>query len=481
MRLFLRTPYRVAMKMDVEIPKSAFNPLYLPLLREDACRYLVLYGGAGSGKSVFAAQRLLVRLLEKPLCNLLVVRAVAAANRDSAYALFRQVIARWGLEGLFKWTDSDMRITCANGNSVIFKGLDNTEKLKSVTFPKGELTDIWIEEASEIEEQDFNQLDLRLRGRGGGRQITLTFNPVSPLHWLKRRFFDRQDPRAVVQKSTYKDNCFLDQAYQETLEGYRETDPYYYQVYCLGEWGVSSQSVFAAGRIAKRLESLKEPAARGDFTFSTSYSPMWNRVLIEEGSVRFADSALGAAKVYALPEKGKRYVIGGDTAGEGSDFSVAQVVDGDTGQQVCTLRGQMDEDVFARQVYCLGKWYNTALIALEANFSSYPIRTLENLCYPRQYVRQGEQALGFRTTAGTRPVILAELVEIVREHTGWICDRTTLEEMLSFVRTPQGRPEAQPGAHDDCVMALAIAYHARRQMDPPEVFWGCAVSRGRGY
>ena len=95
--------------------------------------------------------------------------------------------------------------------------------------------------------------------------------------------------------------------------------------------------------------------------------------------------------------------------------------------------------------------------------------------------RQGEQALGFRTTAGTRPVILAELVEIVREHTGWICDRTTLEEMLSFVRTPQGRPEAQPGAHDDCVMALAIAYHARRQMDPPEVFWGCAVSRGRGY
>lgn len=463
--------------MEVAIPKNAFNPLYLPLLREEECRYLVLYGGAGSGKSVFAAQRLLVRLLEKPLCNLLVVRAVAAANRDSTFALFRQVIARWGLEGLFKWTDSDMRITCANGNSVIFKGLDNTEKLKSVTFPKGELTDIWVEEASEIEEQDFNQLDLRLRGRGGGRQITLTFNPVSPLHWLKRRFFDRKDPRAVVQKSTYRDNRFLDQAYKETLEGYRETDPYYYQVYCLGEWGVSSQSVFAAGRVSKRLEGLGEPAAQGDFSFSTGYSPEWNRVLIKDGSIQFVPAAQGAVKVYALPEAGRRYVIGGDTAGEGSDFSVAQVVDGDTGQQVCTLRGRMDEDVFARQVYCLGKWYNTALIALEVNFSSYPIRELENLCYPRQYARQGEEALGFRTTAGTRPVILAELVEIAREHTDWLWDKTTLEEMLSFVRSPRGRPEAQPGAHDDCVMALAIAYHARWQLGGQDAFWGCAVDR----
>ena len=87
-----------------------------------------------------------------------------------------------------------MRITCANGNSVIFKGLDDTEKLKSITFPKGELTDIWVEEASEVREEDFNQLDVRLRGKGTHKQMVLTFNPVSVLHWLKRRFFDRQDP-----------------------------------------------------------------------------------------------------------------------------------------------------------------------------------------------------------------------------------------------------------------------------------------------
>lgn len=205
--------------MNIIIPKKAFNPKFYPLLREDSHRYLLLYGGAGSGKSVFAVQRFLYRLLTLPLCNLLVVRAVAATNRDSTFALFRQVISRWGLSALFTCKESDLRITCANGNSVIFKGLDDTEKLKSVTFPKGELTDIWVEEASEVREEDFNQLDVRLRGKGTHKQMVLTFNPVSVLHWLKRRFFDRQDPRALVVKSTYKDNRFLDEDYKATLEG----------------------------------------------------------------------------------------------------------------------------------------------------------------------------------------------------------------------------------------------------------------------
>ena len=168
--------------MTVEISKKVFNPRFLPLLEDDAHRYMVLYGGAGSGKSVFAVQRFLYRLLTLPLCNVLVVRAVAATNRDSTFALFQQIISKWGLSELFSCKEGDMRISCANGNSVIFKGLDDTEKLKSVTFPKGELTDIWVEEASEIQEEDFNQLDVRLRGKGTHKQIVLTFNPVSVLH-----------------------------------------------------------------------------------------------------------------------------------------------------------------------------------------------------------------------------------------------------------------------------------------------------------
>ncbi len=447
--------------MRVTIPAAAINRAYLPLLRDSRHRYLVLYGGAGSGKSVFAAQRYLVRLMESPLCNLLVARATAVSHRDSTYALFKQVIARWGLGSLFKCGDSDLRITCKNGNAVIFKGLDDPEKIKSVTFPKGELTDVWIEEASELTEAQFNQLDLRLRGRGAHKQITLTFNPVSSMHWLKARFFDRQDPRALALKTTYRDNAFLDPAYRETLESYRDSDPYYYQVYCLGEWGALGQSIFDAGKLSRRLGELPEPIRQGDF-------------LIEEGGgFRFAQQAGGFVSVYREPRPGREYVIGGDTAGEGSDYFAAQVLDLDSGEQVCTLRGRMDEDLYARQVYCLGLWYNSALLAVEANFSSYPLRELERLGYPNLYTRPREDSAtrrlvrspGFRTTSANRPVILAQLVEVVRDHAGWLNDRQTISELLTFVRNDRGRPEAQSGAHDDCVMSLAIAHHIRR--DPP--------------
>ena len=449
--------------MQVTIPKKAFNACFLPFLEDDSHRYLVLYGGAGSGKSVFAVQRFLVRMLAKPLCNLLVVRAVAATHRDSTYALFKQVIARWGLGSLFTCRDSDLRITCANGNGAIFKGLDDAEKLKSVTFPKGELTEIWVEEASEIRESDFNQLDVRLRGAGAHKQMVLTFNPVSVRHWLKGRFFDREDPRAAVLKSTYKDNRFLDEDYKRTLEGYRDTDPYYYGVYCLGEWGVLGQSFFDARQVTQRLGEVSPPRKQGEF--------LW-----KEGGFSWVDQPDGPVRIYREPVPGGAYVIGADTAGEGSDFNVAQVVDQDTGEQVCTLRSRMDEDLFAKQLYCLGLYYNTALLAVEANFSSYPIRELERLRYPRQYVRRTEdsfthrprQSYGFKTTSATRPLLLAGLVEVVRDHSAWLQDRTTLEELLTFVRNQRGRPEAQQGAHDDCVIALAIAYYCRDGAAPGE-------------
>lgn len=476
--------------MQVTIPRGAFNPLFRPYLTDNTHRYLILYGGAGSGKSVFAVQRFLYRLLTLPLCNILVVRAVAATNRDSTYALFRQVISKWGLSELFSCKDSDLRISCANGNSVIFKGLDDTEKLKSITFPKGELTDIWIEEASEILEEDFNQLDVRLRGKGAHKQMVLTFNPVSVLHWLKLRFFDRKDPRALVLKSTYKDNQFLDEDYKRTLEGYKDTDPYYYSVYCLGEWGVLGQTIFDAQKVLQRLSQLAGPVRRGEFTFATWYSPEANEVLIDDSTIRWVEMDTGPIQIYQEPAPGGAYVIGADTAGEGSDFNVGQVIDHITGQQVCTIRGQMDEDLFAKQLYCLGKHYHTALVSVEANFSSYPIRELERLRYPRQYVRQAEdsfthrirQSYGFKTSSVTRPLVIAGLVEVVREHPEWLNDRDTLNEMLTFVRNENGRPEAQEGAHDDCVMSLGIAYYTRGRSAPAQGDGGASpfVSVGRG-
>ena len=132
----------------------------------------------------------------------------------------------------------------------------------------------------------------------------------------------------------------------------------------------------------------------------------------------------------------------------------------------------MDEDLFARQMYCLGTFYNTALLAVEANFSTYPIKELQRLGYPRQFVREREDtfdggvrhAFGFRTDPITRPVILSGLIAILRGRYDLLEDQDTLHEMLTFIREPkQRRMEAEPGAHDDCVMALAIAFYARGQ------------------
>lgn len=124
-------------------------------------------------------------------------------------------------------------------------------------------------------------------------------------------------------------------------------------------------------------------------------------------------------------------------------------------------------------MYCLGIYYNTALEGIEANFSTFPIKELERLKYQKQFVREREdsytnkpvKAYGFKTTAVTRPLILAQLQAIVNDSIGLINDKETLEEMLTFVRNEKGRPEAQDGAHDDLVMALAIAYYIRTQQD----------------
>ena len=170
----------------------------------------------------------------------------------------------------------------------------------------------------------------------------------------------------MVLKSTYKDNNFLDEDYKATLEGYKETDPYYYSVYCLGEWGVLGQTIFDAQKVSQRLQEIEAPIKRGEFVFDTWYSFDANEVLIDDSSIRWVESESGPIQIYQEPKEERSYVIGADTAGEGSDFNVGQVIDHLTGEQVCTIRGQMDEDLFAKQLYCLGKRYNTALVSIEA-------------------------------------------------------------------------------------------------------------------
>jgi len=433
------------------------NPAFFPLYFDEH-RYLVLKGGGGSGKSIFAGSKVIERCADEPGHRWLVCRKVAKTLRESC---FQQLVGQCAeAEIPVKVNRSDMVISFPNGSVILFAGLDDVEKLKSIY----NVTGIWIEEASELLESDFNQLDIRLRGQTEQyKQIILSFNPISINHWLKKRFFDQQDERVRTSETTYKDNRFLDDDAIRVLESYKDTDEYYYTVYCLGQWGTTGRTVFNARDVQRRLQDDIRPVKVGAFTYEDTGTELKN--------VAWEDDPQGFVRIYAEPVKGVPYVIGGDTAGEGSDSFVGQVLDNRSGVQVAVLRHQTDEDLYAKQVYCLGKYYNDALVGIETNFSTFPVRELERLQYPKQYVRETiddythavKRSFGFRTDSRTRPVIISELIKACRDDIDIVCDKTTLEEMLTFVRSESWKPEAEEGAHDDCVMALAIAHYIRPQ------------------
>ena len=194
-------------------------------------------------------------------------------------------------------------------------------------------------------------------------------------------------------------------------------------------------------------------------------------------NIRWHNDKNGYIKIYELPDSPvvTNYAIGGDTAGSGSDYFVAQVINATTMTQVATLRHQMNADLYAKQLYCLGMYYKKALIGIESNFDSYPIKELQRLGYRNQYIRRNENKItstsmkeyGFRTDMRTRPEIISNLQQFVREYPDKLNDRDTLAEMLEFIYNKDMRPEAQEGSHDDLVMALAIGLKIRDQAYRP--------------
>ena len=216
----------------------------------------------------------------------------------------------------------------------------------------------------------------------------------------------------------------------------------------------SGTGVFDNEQIVLRLERLPEPAGRGEFT---------------DGE--WTESETGAITLYELPEEGVPYVLGGDTAGEGSDYFTAIVIDNVSGRIVAKLRQKYSEPEYVRQIDALGRFYNDALVAIETNFSTYPVMKLQEMEYPNQYSREREdtytrqmkKSYGFRTDRQSRPRAIANLVEVFSSHPEWFTDRELLEEMLTFCYNEDHRPEALAGKHDDLVMAAAICYAARHQ------------------
>ena len=430
-------------------------------------RYLVLKGGGGSGKSWFAADKILWRAVSEPRHRILVLRKVGKDLRDSCFALLLSHLTEHYPDVSYKVNRTNMTISFENDSEILLRGLDNVERLKSIHH----ITSVWIEEATELCERDLSQLDIRLRDETPYyKQILITFNPVSATHWIRNRFFEKSDPSVTISESTYLDNRYLPPESAKVLERFKDTDEYYYQVYCLGQWGVTGRTVFNAKLISERLLTLPDPRRSGSFEN------------IPGGGLKPVDTTFRAIsrdndcddsiiKIYREPERGISYVIGADTAGTGSDYFVAQVIESDNGRQVCTLRMSGGEEAFAAQLYCLGIMYNEALVAVEVNFSTYTVKKLQEWGYPRQYVREITDtytgrlrpSYGWRTDSKTRPLSIALLVEALRDDLSGVCDKVTLEEMQTFVRNDDFRPEAEEGTHDDCIMALAIAYGARTQ------------------
>ena len=226
------------MAVKINIDASYFNEVYLPYLNRQE-RYQVFYGGAGSGKSFFLASKLVLDLL-KTKQKLLVVRQVFASIRDSVYEEIVSAINRMGVDKLCVISKSTLDITFLNGSKIIFKGADDERKLLSISG----IDMVWVEEASDITKELFNQLELRLRGGSAKKKYFLSFNPVSATHWLKTEFFDNPREDSFICHTTYKDNRFLDDEYIASLEEMKERNPQKYQVYALGEWGTSNKQIY---------------------------------------------------------------------------------------------------------------------------------------------------------------------------------------------------------------------------------------------
>ena len=227
---------------------------------------------------------------------------------------------------------------------------------------------------------------------------------------------------------------------------------------------LSGKNVFDTAVILDRLAKLNKPIKTGYFSYDYDGLAITN--------IKWVTDNNGYIRLYDVPRL-TEYCIGGDTSGEGSDFFTGHVLDARTGVQVATLKHQFNADQYAKQMFCLGKYYKDALIGIEANFDSFPIMELQRLGYPKQYTREAqdtytgktERRFGFKTTSLTRPTIISKLIEIVREHCDTIHDKDTLEELLTIVRNEKtGRIEAPEGGHDDQMMGLAIAHHIRDQV-----------------
>ena len=224
---------------------------YFPIVID--MKFTMALNSAGSGKSVFAFQKMIIKALTDKR-RVLVIRKVERTLKDSVFQLSINILSQFQLLQSCRINRTTHNIILPNGSQLLFKGFDNPQKIKSITG----ITDIVIEEATQLTLQDFSQLDLRLRDKAKNLQIFLCFNPVSKTNWVYKHFFANGTPQnTIILKTTYKDNKFLPKEYIDAIEAMKVTNPTYYKIYGQGQFCSLDRLVFDNWKIGT-IEETKD-------------------------------------------------------------------------------------------------------------------------------------------------------------------------------------------------------------------------------
>ena len=313
--------------MKLIIHKNIFNDIYLPHLKDFTKRYEIYYGGAGSGKSYFVAQKLVIKALTDRR-KVLVLRKVGRTVKNSVFQLILDTLDLFHIKDKCKINKTDFSIELPNGSIFLCSGLDDPEKIKSIAG----LTDAWLEEATEFTQDDFNQIDLRIRDPlAKDQQLILSFNPVSKASWCYLQFFaenpelDEFRSKVEIVKSNYTNNPHLPQAYVDSLLLLKATNPVYYGIYALGDFGSLDKLVYSNWQ---KFEFNKEDI-KGDLIIGLDFGYTNDPTALVAAIVNAEEN-----RIYVFKEWGGTGLLNDDIAKNIIDFGFAKsIIKADSAEQ----------------------------------------------------------------------------------------------------------------------------------------------------
>lgn len=301
----------IANKLTLNIDEDVFTDVYWKI-EDIKTRFLLVYGSTGSSKSFTVAQKEIIKGCQAKE-KILVIRKVAATIKDSVFASFKARLNEFKLQGYYRYTASPANIFLANQTEFLFRGLDDPEKLKSIEG----ITRIVIEEGTELEDDDFKELNRRVRGVDN-IQITIVFNPIDEDHWINQHFFQQKIHNATIVHSTHWDNPFLSQEDHDEIEAIKQWDENQYNIYALGVWGKLKTGseffpMFSTVRHVGKVNYLPHLGIHQSWDFNwLPYLPMclfqiaehvkrWERKILVNGTPtiqRFKEPMEGCKEVY---------------------------------------------------------------------------------------------------------------------------------------------------------------------------------------